>query len=76
MTQPKITQDNVHILLPSKIAQLADRLLKNGKADDMATALSMVYTSPVYANLEQENTKYWWQGTGSLYYDLMANVIS
>ena len=76
MTQPKITQDNVHILLPSKIAQLADRLLQNGKADDMATALSMVYTSPVYANLEQEKTKYWWQGTGSLYYDLVSTPVS
>ncbi len=76
MTQPQITQDNVHLLLPSKIAQLADRLLKNGKANDMATALSMVYTSQVYANLEQESTKYWWQGTGSLYYDLVETPIS
>ena len=74
MTQPQITQDNVHLLLPSKIAQLADRLLKNGKANDMATALSMVYTSQVYANLEQESTKYWWQGTGSLYYDLVETT--
>lgn len=76
MTKPQITQDNVHLLLPSKIAQLADRLLKNGKANDMATALSMVYTSQVYANLEQESTKYWWQGTGSLYYDLVETPIS
>lgn len=76
MTQPQITQDNVHLLLPSKIAQLADRLLKNGKANDMATALSMVYTSQVYANLEQESTKYWWQGSGSLYYDLVETPIS
>ena len=28
--QPKITQDNVHLLLPSKVAQLANRLLQNG----------------------------------------------
>ena len=26
--QPKITQDNVHLLLPSKVAQLANRLLQ------------------------------------------------
>lgn len=67
MNQPKITQYNVHLLLPNKVAQLADRLLQNGKADDMASALKMVYTSPVYAKLEQENTKYWWYGVNALY---------
>jgi len=70
MKQPKITQDNVHLLLPNKVAQLADRLLQNGKADDMATALNMVYTSPVYAKLEQERTKYWWLGINALFADL------
>lgn len=67
MTQPKITQDNVHLLLPNKVAQLANRLLQNGVADDMASALNMVYTSPVYAKLERENTKYWWLGVNALY---------
>lgn len=67
MNQPKITQDNVHLLLPNKVAQLADRLLQNGVADDMASALNMVYTSPVYAKLERENTKYWWLGVNALY---------
>jgi hypothetical protein len=72
MNQSKITQDNVHLLLPNKIAQLADLLLKNGIAPNMSKAISIVYSSPVYANLEQESTKYWWQGTNSLYYDLVA----
>ncbi|MGX8713020.1 MAG: hypothetical protein ACSW8I_04965 [bacterium] len=67
MKQPKITQDNVHLLLPNKVAQLANRLLQNGVADDMASALNMVYTSPVYAKLERENTKYWWLGVNALY---------
>lgn len=67
MNQPKITQDNVHLLLPNKVAQLANRLMQNGVANDMATALNMVYTSPVYAKLEQENTKYWWYGVNALY---------
>jgi len=74
MTQPQITQDNVHILLPSKIAQLADRLLKNKVATDMTTALRMIYTSPVYTKLEQESTKYWWLGVDGLYYDLMSII--
>ena len=70
MTQPKITQDNVHLLLPNKVAQLADRLLQNGVANDMATAINIVYSSPVYAKLEQEKTKYWWLGVNALYQEI------
>ena len=66
MKQAKITQDNVHLLLPNKVAQLAERLLQDGKADSMVTAISMVYSSPVYAKLEQERIKYWWLGTNTL----------
>lgn len=70
MTQPKITQDNVHLLLPSKVAQLVNRLLQNGVANDMATAINIVYSSPVYAKLEQEKTKYWWLGVNALYQEI------
>lgn len=70
MSHPKITQDNVHLLLPNKVAQLANRLIQNGEADDMATALNMVYGSPVYAKMERENTKYWWLGVNALYQEL------
>ena len=72
MKQPKITQDNVHLLLPNKVAQLANRLIQNGEADDLASALNMVYTSPVYAKLEQEKTKYWWYGVTTLFQELKA----
>lgn len=70
MKQPKITQDNVHLLMPNKIAQLANRLLQNGDAKDIANALTMIYTSPVYAKLEQEKTKYWWLGINALYQEI------
>lgn len=70
MTQPKITQDNVHLLLPSKVAQLANRLLQGGYATSIAEALTMVYTSSVYAKLEQEKTKYWWLGVNALYQEI------
>lgn len=70
MKQPKITQDNVHLLLPNKVAQLANRLLRNGDAKDIANALTMIYTSPVYAKLEQEKTKYWWLGINALYQEI------
>ena len=69
-TISKITQDNVHLLLPNKVAQLANRLLQNGEASDMTTALSIVYSSPVYSKLENERTKYWWLGINTLYQDI------
>ena len=71
MKQTKITQENVHLLLPSKVAQIADRLLRNGQASDIAGALQMVYSSPVYDKLEQEQTKYWWLGVNALYEELI-----
>ena len=74
MNQPKITQDNVHLLLPNKVAQLADRLLQNGDADDMATALSMVYSSPVYSKMERERTKYWWLGVNALFQEITQSI--
>ena len=72
MKQPKITQDNVYLLLPNKVAQLADRLMRCGMAPDMPTALRMVYASPVYAKLEEEKTKYWWLGVNALFHDLVV----
>ena len=74
MNQPKITQDNVHLLLPNKVAQLADRLLQNGDANDMATALSMVYSSPVYSKMERERTKYWWLGVNTLFQEITQSI--
>ena len=74
MNQPQITQDNVHLLLPNKVAQLADRLLQNGVANDMATAINIVYSSPVYAKLEQEKTKYWWLGINALYQEIKQSM--
>lgn len=75
MSQIKITQDNVHLLLPSKVAQLAGRLIQNGEAPDIETAISIVYSSPVYEKLEQEKTKYWWLGINALYSDLHSGLV-
>lgn len=71
MKQITITQENVHLLLPNKVAQLAQRLMQNNKTEDIVTALRMVYRSQVYAKLEQESTKYWWLGINALYEELV-----
>lgn len=75
MKHPKINQDNVHLLLPSKVAQIANRLFENGNANDMTSAINMVYRSPVYDKLEQEKTKYWWLGITALYIDIISTNI-
>ena len=72
MRQPKITQENVYLLLPNKVAQIADRLMRNGYTSDIATALQRVYSSKVYSKLEQEQTQYWWLGVNALYEEIVA----
>lgn len=74
MNKVKITQDNVHLLLPNKVAQIADRLMSNGVAADITTALNIIYSSPVYRQLERENTKYWCLGVNTLLYDIVKNL--
>ena len=74
MKRPQITQENVHLLLPNKVAQLAARLSHEGIATSMQEALDMVYLSPVYAKLEQERSKYWWLGVNALYDELVGEL--
>lgn len=73
MKQVKITQVNVHLLLPNKVAQLANRLLLNGVVSTLPEALDMVYSSSTYAKLEREKTKYWWLGVNALYEEIVNN---
>lgn len=70
MKQIKISQENVYLLLPNKVAQLANRLIENGLDYYEASAIRMVYNSSVYAKLEIEQTKYWWLGVNALYEEL------
>ncbi len=74
MKQIKINQDNVYLLLPNKVAQLANRLVENGFASDELSAIKMVYNSSVYAKLEIEQTKYWWLGLNALYEELIETM--
>ncbi len=73
MKQIKICQENVYLLLPNKVAQLANRLIENGLANDEVSAIRMVYNSLVYSKLEVEKTKYWWFGVNALYEELIGS---
>ena len=50
------------------------RLIQNGVASTMEESIHMVYSSPVYAKLECERTKYWRLGVNALYEELIETL--
>ena len=68
---PKITQENVHIFIPYKVAAIARRLNKD-KNMPLHRAVVEFYNSGTYAMLEKESTKYWYESPAQLYADFVA----
>ena len=67
-----ITQDNLYLILPSKVSRMAEMLAEDsGKS--VIDAVKEIYSSKVYKRLEQENTKQWHLGPVALYQELQAN---
>lgn len=64
-----ITQDNLYLILPSKVSWLAD-MLSADKGISLIEALQAVYSSAVYRQLEDEGTKAWHLGPVALYQEL------
>ena len=62
----EITQKNVHLLLPSKVCWLAEKLMARQEIG-LEEAVCAVYASETYAQLEQEATKWWHLGPVDLY---------
>lgn len=71
MKLQRITQDNLYLILPGKVTQIANRLIELGIAQDIDSALKIVYSSSVYKKMENENTKYWWLGLNALYEEII-----
>ena len=65
----KVTQDNLYLLLPSKVSWLADMLCKD-KHISIIEAMRQIYTSDMYKQLEKESTKRWHEGPVSLYQNM------
>lgn len=66
MALPKITQENVYLFIPLKVAKVTEMVSKN-KGISWEDALTMFYNSKVYQILEQEDTKLWYEGPNYLY---------
>ena len=56
-----ITQKNVHLLIPSKLSWMANMLAED-RDISIVEAMKMLYSSEVYARLEEESTKAWHLG--------------
>lgn len=63
-----ITQNNLHLLLPSKVAWIVDMMIEDGI--DTVEALRRIYLSETYRRLETESTKLWHLGPVALYQEL------
>jgi len=63
---PKVTQDNIYLLLPGKAANVAT-IYADETGTPYVKALATLYASNTYRQLEQEHTKYWHLGPVALY---------
>ena len=66
-----ITQDNLYLILPSKVSRMAEMLAEDsGKS--IVQAVKDIYHSEVYKRLEQEYTKQWHLGPVALYQEFLT----
>ena len=67
----EITQDNLYLILPSKVSWLAEMLSKD-KGMSIVDAMKEVYSSAMYQRLEDETSKAWHLGPVALYEELIG----
>lgn len=66
-----ITQDNLYLILPSKVSRMAEMLAEDsGKS--IVQVVKDIYHSEVYKRLEQESTKQWHLGPVALYQEFLT----
>ena len=69
----EINQSNLYLLLPSKVAWMAEWLSED-KNVSIVEAIKMIYSSEMFRRLEDESTKMWHLGPVALYQELVANI--
>lgn len=65
-----VTQDNLYLLLPSKISWMASMLAED-KGISVVEAIKRLYSSAMYKKLQDESTKYWHLGPVALYEEFL-----
>ena len=69
----EINQENLYLLLPSKVCWLASMLVEN-KGMNTIDSIKAIYTSNLYKRLKVESTKIWHLGPVALYQELEAEL--
>ena len=69
----EINQDNLHLLLPSKVSWLASMLVEY-KGLSIIDAIKLIYSSKLYKKLKVESTKTWHLGPVALYQELESEL--
>ena len=72
MNAMEINQENLYLLLPSKVAWLTEMLTED-KGISIVEAIREIYSSDTYRLLEDESTKMWHLGPAALYQELIGN---
>lgn len=72
MTDQKITQKNLYLLLPGKVSKMAV-MYAGDFGVSIAEALNRIYQSDTYRQLEDEKTKMWHYGPVALYEMFLEN---
>ena len=70
MIKGEINQDNLYLLLPSKVSLLSVMLQKHEQIS-MVDAIKKVYQSDTYHRLENESSKMWHLGPVALYEEMV-----
>ncbi len=70
MIKGEINQDNLYLLLPSKVSLLSVMLQKHEHIS-MVDAIKKVYQSDTYHRLENESSKMWHLGPVALYEEMV-----
>ena len=65
----EITQQNLYLLLPSKVSRMAGFVQEHNNVS-LVDAIKAVYLSDTYKHMEQEDTKLWHLGPADLYRDM------
>ena len=69
-----VTQDNLYLLLPSKMAWMASMLAED-KGISVVEAIKRLYSSAMYKKLQDESTKYWHLGPVALYEEFLEEQV-
>jgi hypothetical protein len=69
----EVTQQNLYLLLPSKMSWLATMLAED-RGISIVEAMTILYSSSFYARLADESTKLWHLGPVALYEEFQESI--